>query len=282
MSIPPSLRVAALALATLTLGGLPARADVPVFVDGPIFAALCTSMGEAAQCPSCKCEALTSTPSIGVTSEASSILHGLLVEVRGVSADGTKDVHEVHVVLGDDKKLIDGGVVVRRTAPRGEVRAGSWEYRQTRQVYDMCPGACDWDAVGQVHLFELYESWSDGPLSTDPTLQYEASTLVACFEKDRKPGCWQIELAMKTREATLLPDRVKPKLGKQDTRQRSWKIGGRSGTELVLGAYTGSSVRTFHERSGREVKKKTLHFAELTSWDDASALAPSAPSELGQ
>lgn len=249
-----------------------ARADVPVLVDGPTFAALCAEVGKAADCPTCRCEAITSTPAIGVTGEATDILHGILVEVRGPTSDGSKNVHEVHVFLGDDTRLVDGGVAVQRSGPAGAAASGDWEVRASKQVYDMCPGACDWDAVGQVHLFEIRESWREGPLSEDPTLDYTATSLIACFEHDKKPGCWSLELGMETVELTARPGSDKPKRGAKQARQRSWKVGGESGWELVLGKYTGNAVRTFAERSGREVGKKTMHFAELTSWADAVAI----------
>lgn len=251
-----------------------ARADVPVLVDGPAFAALCADVGKAADCPTCRCEAITSTPSIGVTAEATDILHGILVEVRGTTSDGSKSVREVHVFLGDEARLVDGGVVVQRSGPVGVEPSGDWEVRASRQVYDMCPGACDWDAVGQVHLFELRENWREGPLSEEPTLEYTATTLIACFERDKKPGCWSVELGMETVELTAAPGTGKVKSGQKATRQRTWKTGGKSGWQLVLGKYTGSSVRTFAERSGREVGAKTLHFADLPGWADAAAITP--------
>ena len=262
-----TLRLAALGLlATLAT---PAYADVPTHVDGPVFAALCASVGKAADCPTCKCEAMTSTPSMGVTGEATEMLDGIVVEVRGDSSDGTKSVREVHVFLGDAKSLVDGGIIANLTAPKNEVRNSDWKVKATKQVYDMCPGACDWDAVGHVHLFEVQQTWTEGP-AADPGIEYDARALYACMEHDKKPTCWTIELGMTTNEVTLVDGKLER--GKKSSRTRTWKLGGKMGWQLVLGAYTGNGVRDFANRSGREVGKKTLHFAELKTWADANLI----------
>lgn len=262
-----SLRLAALGLlATLAT---PAYADVPTHVDGPVFAALCASVGKAADCPTCKCEAMTSTSSIGVTAEATDMLDGIVVEVRGDSSDGTKNVREVHLFLGDAKALVDGGIVAKLTAPKSEVRNGDWNVKSSQQVYDMCPGACDWDAVLHVHLFEVEQTWTEGP-AADPGIEYTMRSLYTCFEHDKKPTCWSIELGMTTNEVTVTDGKLKR--GKKSTRQRTWKIGGKSGTELVLGAYSGNGVKDFGDRSGRETGKKTMHFAEIKTWADANLI----------
>lgn len=251
-----------------------ARADVPAFVDGPVFAKLCKSVGQSLECPSCKCEAVTSTPSIGVTKEASSILHGILVQVTGKTADGTRAISEVRVFLGDETALVDGGVVVNHSRSDGEHKEGEWSVVKSQQTYDMCPGACDWDAVGQVHLFEIRDAWREGLSSLDDVLEHDMRTLYVCFEHDKKPGCHSLELGMETREVTGRLSAKKPKLGKKSARSRTWKVGGRSGFELVLSKYSGNSAKEYHERSGREIKAMSLHFAELIGREDTFTITP--------
>ncbi len=252
----------------------PARADVPAFVDGPVFANACAEITKGLDCADCRCEAVTSTPSIGVTKEATDILHGILVEVRGQSRDGKTKIHEVRVLLGDETKLVDGGVVVNQSVSQGELKEGSWELVKAKQVYVMCPGDCDWNAVGMVHLFETRHIWREGSTSLDDVLEYDKSYLTACMLDDKTPRCVYLELSMESYEVTGRLTGKKPKVGKKSTLKRTWKVGGKSNYELVLGKFSGTSLKEFSERSGREHKAKTMHFAELLTWPDALSMTP--------
>jgi hypothetical protein len=272
------LAAAQLALASVAslwvASSTPARADVPAFVDGPVFARACAEISKGLDCADCRCEAVTSTPSIGVTSETTDILHGILVEVRGQSRDGKTKIHEVRVLLGDETKLVDGGSVVNQNVSQGEFKEGSWEVVKAKQVYDMCPGDCGWNAVGMVHLFETRHIWREGFESLDNVREYDKSYLTACMLDDKTPRCVYLELAMVSYDVTGRLTAKKPKVGKKTKLTRTWKVGGKSGYELVLGKYSGNGLKEFSERSGFEYKAKTMHFADLLTWPDAMSMTP--------
>lgn len=262
------------AAALWVVASTPARADVPAFVDGPVMVKACAEIATSLDCADCRCDAVSSTPSIGVTGETSDMVNGILVEVRGQSRDGKTRIHQVRVLLGDETKLVDGGVVVNRDVSEGQFKEGTWELVAAKQVYVMCPGACDWNAVGMVHLFEIRETWREGLVSLDDVRDYDMRTLTACMQDDKTPRCVYVELAMESREVTGRLTAKKPKLGKKTTLARTWKVGGKSGYELVLGKYSGNGLKDFSERSGREYKAKTMHFADLLTWPDAMSMTP--------
>ncbi|MCA9515398.1 MAG: hypothetical protein KC635_10675 [Myxococcales bacterium] len=271
----PALRVVAPAALLALLALAPAaRADVPAWTDGPVFAATCKTAAAAAGCPSCRCEAVTSTSSIGVTSDATDIRDAVVVELRGEAAG--KPFRQVHVFLGDDKQAVDGGVLATFGNLPGPHHGEGYELVSTKQVMDMCPGACDWDAVGLVHLFEVRETSREGDGSEATVPETTVTSLIACMEHDKRPGCWYLGLGVSTQDVTKPAGGGKEKRGKKRSWARTWKIGGKSGAELVLGKVTGNAARDLIERSGLETGKKTLHLGEIPTWSDATSCTPVA------
>jgi len=229
----------ALILSALVLSPVSAFADVPDIDDATLKPA-CDSARAMEQCPSCTCQMRTSTLGVaGLDERTSDLLIGLVVDVAGKRADGT-DFSAAHVLLGTTSKLtrvarlatsqLDGDNVFRQY----DVTAG-------RAEMTMCPGDCDFQAVGVVHPFEVKTTVSVSRPLDDGTLEdkvTEETRLVVCFEGEGGLMCASSPLALEERvERPSMAPGMKHKVLSREGYKRTWKFG-RSG-DVAFGKATG-------------------------------------------
>lgn len=271
--LPSRATAAALLAAGAVLSAaLPARADVPAWVDGPVFKQQCADLRATLGCPACRCEAVTQTPPGSFEITATDYLAGLLVELEGEAASG-QPVHQVRAILGHDKQLYDGGAILDLTRLAGPSARAQWHIERSKQLYDMCPGACEHDAVGAIHAFELEVSVVTAkPGHLDTVLEHRARRLTACFERDKAPVCVTLPLGAVDTEVVTPRAQAKGKAGAGKERRsrkgdwsRTWDMGGKAGMQLIVSVPKGKLPK------GSAVAKapRASYFQHLAARPDA-------------
>lgn len=228
-------------------------ADVPDVSDA-VLKEGCDAARALDGCPTCTCQMRTSTsPYPGVDERTSDLLIGLVVDVAGKRADG-KEFASAHVLLGTSTKLTHVG----RVATSEQVDDATfvqYDIQAGRADMHMCPGDCDFDAVGLVHPFEVTTTRSvskpldDGTVEDDVT---EETRLVVCFESASGPTCASVPLAFEARvvRPAMAPG-MKTKVLSREGFKRTWKFG--KAGDVAFGKATGKAVRRLANAAAHKV-----------------------------
>ena len=246
-------------LTVLLLAAPAAMADVPAFLDGAVMDRLCAQLRATDACPECKCDAITqSNPTPQWTENATSIPTGVLVLVSGATAAGAH-VKKLHAILGTERKLVDGGVVADLSVNAGVDAKADFQVPMSQRHYDMCSDACRHTAVGAIHLFEVEVSRDERTALEKEEERHHSRTrmLVSCFEENKVPVCYGTTIGFQQRR--VFPKRrqkAKPMRGWS----RSWKVGGKLGTQLVVGPLRGAGARAARKEAvGRAPRASFFH-----------------------
>jgi len=233
----------ALALA-LTLPSTAALADLPGDLSDAAIADACAAAKAQDACPTCKCGPRTSTsPVSGLDERTSSYIYGVVLDVEGKAADGA-DFAAAHVALGGKDKLEHIGRLAtsRLVAEGGFVQ---YDIVAMSAVMQMCPGGCDYEAVGVVHPFEVTVTTTNTKNLDDGTVEEsvsEETRLVLCYEAAGGLTCASMPLRLeeRVRHPAMAPG-MKDKVLSRQGYKRSWKFG-RDG-DVAFGKAEGKLVK---------------------------------------
>jgi hypothetical protein len=210
-----------LAVAPLLFVGSGARADLPDLPLDTLLAKPCGEAKAAAACPECVCEPYTQTYSPDQFDQDEQMMHGLAVHLEGKSTAGAP-VKRYVAMFGNPSGFTYAGVLVDYSGGARAVMTAS--VRGAERFMDMCPGACEHDPVGIVHIFEVTrtsKSISEDPMSWDTT----EAELAVCYEQDKRPTCWSVPLSASNVGSTV-PDSPgdKPKVKTKSEWKWKWSI----------------------------------------------------------
>lgn len=234
-------RLTPLAALAATLGvTTAAHADTPV-VDDKVLAAPCAAAKALDECPACKCELETQTsPYPGLDESASSILVGAVLRVSG-EKDGGDSYQASHVLLGTTTKLEHVGRLAE-TSQIGPVAATTYTVEGANQAFQMCPGGCDFEAVGLIHPFIVTTVTTSFDMESPAETANEEKHLVLCFDGLGGLMCNALPIARELRKSLPGSSESAPrKVTSREGYTRTWKFG--AAGDLVLGKATGKLAK---------------------------------------
>ncbi len=253
-----------------------AIADVPV-VDDAVLKAPCDEARTLDGCPTCTCKLRTSTsPYPGLDERTSDIVIGAIVDVEGKRPDG-EDYAAAHVLLGTSTKLEHLGRVAESFIV-DENHFRQYDISAGRAEMQMCPGGCQFEAVGLIHPFEVKTSDMLTKNLDDGTVEEtvgEETRLVLCFEAAGGLTCASLPIAFEKRvhRPPMAPG-MKDKVLSREGFKRSWKFG--KAGDIALGKATGKLAPVLANPAAHKLSMMDLYMDSdvrgLDRWP-----APAAP-----
>lgn len=252
----------------LTLVSPMALADLPDIPDSA-FAEACDAARAVDACPSCKCAMRTST-SPHPAGETSNVPLGVVLELTATLEEGVT-YSAIHVAIGGREKLEHVGRLAQGRT--GTPYATSYDVVALQQGFQMCPGGCDFEAMGIIHPFEV-KTMEDGfDVDEGAALYSERTVLALCFEGPGGTTCAAMPIAAEERRdpVSMAPGH-KPKPASKAGFKRTWKLG--KAGDVVFGAAKGKLAQRVAEAKGFKVG-----LMDLANHPDAVQLVryPEAP-----
>ncbi len=247
-------KLASVTFALVPLFTVAARADVPV-LDDEVLDALCSAaVSSEPSCENCSCTMRTSTtPVSGLDERTSGLLIGLVLDVAGKRDDGS-EFSAAHIALGTTKEMTRVGRLA--TSRQDGDKFTQYDILALPAVMDMCPGMCDWEAVGVIHPLEVTTTETVTKVLEDATHEEtvrEETRLVLCFQGPGGISCGSTPLKLEERvvRPAMAPG-MKTKVLSKAGYARTWKWGKLG--DIAFGKVTGKLASRLSDASARKVK----------------------------
>lgn len=237
-----------------------ALADVPDLAES-VLTEPCAAARALDECPDCKCELQTQTSPIGVDERSSSVPLGVILRVSGTKASG-EEYAAAHVAMGTTTKLEHIGRVAD-TSSVGPVSSRTFDVVGHTQEMQMCPGGCEYEAVGLIHPFVVTTTQVGYDMESPQETVDEETRLVLCFEGAGGVTCASMPLAKEHRVTMpgATPE-ARRKVVSREGYERSWKFG--KAGDIAFGKASGKLAKELARPGAYKISMMELHSVEDT------------------